>query len=358
VAGSVVSRATLHNEDEINRLDVRIGDTVIIRKAGDVIPEVVSVIKNLRTGQEKKFHMPTRCPICGGGVRRQLLSAGNTEKGEESAAHYCLNQKCFAVEMGGLIHFVGRKGFDIVGLGESIIERLMSEGIISNFADIFDLKVGDLEPLERFAERSAEKLIDSIEKSKKISLEKFLYALGIRHVGEETAVLIAKAIKTEILNPNFQFPIKSQNPNVTITNLGDVVEIFPQITIEQWGAIKGIGEKSAESLADWFSNSENLELLEEMANFGVKIISPNEAMEGKSYKLAGMTFVLTGQLTDFTRDEAKDMIRKEGGNISSSVSKKTDCVLAGQEAGSKLQKAQELGIRVIGEKEFLKMLKD
>ncbi len=382
VAGSVVSRATLHNEDEINRLDVRLGDTVIIRKAGDVIPEVVEVIKSLRTGKERKFRMPTHCPICGGKVQREEIGMGCPhlsgvpdilsqrekkilKKTSESAAHYCLNPKCFAVEMGQLIHFVGRKGFDIVGLGESIIERLMEEGIISNFADIFDLKVGDLEPLERFAERSAEKLVTSIEKSKKISLEKFIYALGIRHVGEESAVLIAGAIKTEFPISNFQFPIKSKcsnvkikNENVLIENIESLICVFSHVSKEQWTDIKGVGEKSAESLATWFSDEKNIELLKKMEEFGVEIISPAEASEAKRDKLANLTFVLTGQLVDFTRDQAKDMIRKEGGSVSSSVSKNTDCVLAGQEAGSKLQKAQELGVRVIGEKEFLKMLKD
>ncbi len=383
VAGSVVSRATLHNEDEIRRLDIKIGDTVVIRKAGDVIPEVVEVLKKLRTGQEKTFWMPETCPICGGKVEREEQNPKPKTQNLEpefrlrelSAAHYCLNPKCFAVEMGQLVHFVGRKGFDIVGLGESIIERLMNEGIISNFADIFDLKVGDLKPLERFAERSAEKLIDSIEKSKEITLEKFLYALGIRHVGEETAVLIARAIKMEILNPNFQpasrrqavvsasrggFPIKSQNPNVTITSLRDVIKIFPQIEVESWLGIHGIGEKSAESLTSWFTDEKNLELLGKMESFGVELKSVERAAQnlqrGEGSKLAGKTFVLTGQLAGFTRDVAKDMIRKEGGDISSSVSKKTDYVLAGQEAGSKLEKAHALGVKVIGQEEFLQLL--
>ena len=392
VAGSLVSRATLHNEDEINRLDVRIGDTVVIQKAGDVIPEVVSVLKNLRTGKEQQFKMPKTCPICGGRVERQETAAKKqkTKKGsnqslvisnqeikedidskllvtdyqslEFSAAHYCLNPKCFAVEMGQLIHFVSKKGFNIVGFGESIVERLMSEGIISNFADIFDLKVGDLEPLERFAERSAEKLVSSIEKSKKITLEKFLYALGIRHVGEETAVLIAKAINTEFSIFNFQFSINEKKSNALmnkenrIQSLGEVVEIFPKITVEQWEAVKGIGGKSAESLAGWFADEKNLALLRKMETLGVEIISANEASEAKSYKLAGLTFVLTGHLAGFTRGVAKDMIRKAGGSVSASVSKNTDYVLAGTEAGSKLQKAQQLGVKVIGEEELRGMI--
>ncbi|HEX8974563.1 MAG TPA: NAD-dependent DNA ligase LigA, partial [Patescibacteria group bacterium] len=196
VAGSVVSRATLHNEDEIKRLDVRIGDTVVIRKAGDVIPEVVEVVKNLRSGKEKMFKMPKKCPICGSAVEKKAIGVSphpsrsnrdtlsQRERGEMSAALFCTNPKCFAVELQSIIHFVSRKGFDIVGLGDKIVEQLMQEGLISNAADIFELTKGDLEPLERFADKSAENLIEAIEKSKRIPLEKFLYALGIRFVGE------------------------------------------------------------------------------------------------------------------------------------------------------------------------------
>jgi DNA ligase (NAD+) len=356
VAGSVVSRATLHNEDEIHRLDIRIGDTVIIRKAGDVIPEVVSVITNLRTGKEKKFVMPSNCPICGGEVQRQIIKDNKVKTAKKqdnaaevlefSAAHYCLNPKCFAIELGQLIHFVSRKGFDIVGLGESIVERLIMEGIISNFADIFDLKVGDLEPLERFAERSAEKLIESIEKSKRVSMEKFLYALGIRFVGEETALLVANSVK----NMFSKQEIASDNL------LSGIITIFPTITFEQWRDIKGIGEKSAESLVQWFSDKDNIAKLKKMQSFGVSLLSGDE-MGAHGDKFVGMTFVLTGELTSFTRDEAKDMIRKEGGSVSSSVSKKTTYVLAGENAGSKLQKAQALGVNVLSEEEFEKLLK-
>lgn len=367
VAGSTVSRATLHNEDEINRLDVRIGDTVVIRKAGDVIPEVVEVLKNLRTGKEKRFKMPESCPICGSDVKRiaqnvkrasqnaksQLLSKETAENtfhaprstpSDFSVAHYCTNPKCFAVEMGNIIHFVSRKGFDIVGLGESIVEQLMNEGVISNVADIFELTEGDLKPLERFAERSAEKLIESIGKSKSIALEKFLYSLGIRFVGEETALLIAN---------NLQLITDSK-----ISTLEDLIKIFPGVLIERWLEIKGIGEKSAESLTVWFGQKENVELLEKMQQNGVTLEFSNEANVARSYKLSGLTFVLTGELAGFTRDSAKDMIRKEGGSVSSSVSKKTDYVLAGENAGSKYDKAVQLGVKVIDEEEFLKLLKD
>ena len=360
VAGSLVSRATLHNEDEIRRLDVRMGDTVVIHKAGDVIPEVVEVIKNLRTGKEKIFHMPSECPICGGPVERQILLKAKSQKlkaesSDSSAAHYCLNPKCFAVEKEQLIHFVSRKGFDIVGLGEKIVEQLLQEGIIANAADIFELTEGDLKPLERFAERSAEKLIESIGKSKTITLEKFLYALGIRFVGEETAVLIAQnAVKFSIFN--FQFSMKAgDNQKSAIKSLHDVLEFFPKISEDDWKSIKGIGEKSAESLSQWFSEKENIELLKKMEKEGVQI-----SMETQNFaslqKLAGLTFVLTGELSGFTRDEAKDMIRKRGGGVSSSVSKKTDYVVAGENAGSKLANAEKLGVKVLNEEEFKELL--
>jgi DNA ligase (NAD+) len=347
VAGSRVSRATLHNEDEIERLDVRIGDTVVLHKAGDVIPEIVEVVKNLRNGKEKIFHMPSSCPICGGKVYRK--------PGE--AATYCANTKCYAIERERIIHFVSRKGFDIVGFGEKIVEQLINEGLISNIADIFELKSGDLEPLERFAEKSAQNLVEAMEKSKGISLEKFLYALGIRFVGEETAVLIAKVINTEFPMTNDQFSIKSKFSNIKkIKTLNDITNIFPKITKEQWMGIKGIGDKSAESLAKWFREKSNLKLLERMSKLGVKI-STSEMGEAISSKLSGKTFVLTGELSGFTRNEAKDMIRKKGGNISSSVSQKTDYVVAGENPGSKYDKAKELGVEIINEGEFRKLLK-
>lgn len=368
VAGSTVSRATLHNEDEIKRLDVRIGDTVVIRKAGDVIPEIVSVVKNLRNGKEKVFRMPDTCPICGGGVKRQ--ETGN----KETAAHYCLNTKCFAVEKEQIIHFVSRKGFDIVGFGEKIVEKLMEEGLISNIADIFGLKKGDLEPLERFAEKSAENLVDAIEKSKKVTLEKFLYALGIRFVGEETAVLIAKNIDTLVCNsgfsaksgvalkedpesglPDSRFRGNGKKDACKIKSIRDIIEKFPKISKEHWMEIKGIGDKSAESLAKWFGDKSNIKLLERMEKMGI------ETMEGEKGQIASdilgdKTFVLTGELAGFTRDEAKDMIRKRGGSVSSSVSKNTDYVVAGENPGSKYDKAKKLGIEIIDEDEFGKLL--
>lgn len=346
VDGSRVSRATLHNEDEIKRLGIKIGDTVVIHKAGDVIPEVVEVIKNLRSGHEKEFRMPKTCPICKGAVARK--------KGE--AATYCLNKKCFAIEKENIIHFVSKKGFNIEGLGEKIVEQLINEGLISNSAEIFALKKGDLEPLERFADKSADNLIKSIEKSKNIELPKFLYALGIRFVGEETSVLIARAINTEIPNSKFQIPNKIQNLKSKTGTLGYITKLFSQISVEQWKEIKGIGEKSAESLVEWFNDENNLNIIKRMQELGVKISIEDTKYQIQDTKLAGKIFVLTGELKTWTRDEAKDMIRNKGGDVSSSVSKKTDYVIAGEDPGSKYDKAKELGVAIINEDEFRKLL--
>jgi DNA ligase (NAD+) len=356
VAGSTVSRATLHNEDEIRRLDVRIGDTVVIHKAGDVIPEVVEVLKNLRTGKEKKFHMPARCPICGGRVKKEIIhkdtKTQNTKKIQNtkykipdtklSAAHYCQNKKCFAIEKENIIHFVSRKGFDIEGLGEKIVEQLMNEGIVSNFADIFELKTGDLEPLERFAEKSADNLVKAIEQAKKIEFPKFLYALGIRHVGEETAVLVLR---------NLRLVFEKDK----INNLQDIIKYFPKIDVEDWLKIKGVGEKSAESLVEWFNNEKNLKLLEKMSDLSVEIIFPK--LQTTSYRLQNQSFVLTGELQSMSRDEAKEKIRALGGDISSSVSRSTSYVIVGKNPGSKYDKAKELGVKIVNENEFIKMLK-
>ena len=352
VAGSTVSRATLHNEDEIARLGIRIGDTVVIQKAGDVIPEVVEVLKNMRTGKEKFFQMPSVCPICGSVTIRRA--------GE--AATYCTNPKCFAVEIEKIIHFVSKKGFNIDGFGEKIVEQLMNEGLVTNAAEIFELEKGDLAPLERFAEKSADNLIRAISESKKIELPKFLYALGIRFVGEETAVLIADAIKTEFSifpaqagprrgGGNSQF---SNNFQFSISNL---TKIFSKIEIDDWRKIKGIGEKSAESLVSWFSDAENIKLLQKMESLGVKIVVESKP-KSEGGKLRGQTFVLTGNLKNFTRDEAKGMIRKAGGSVSASVSSKTSYVVAGEKPGSKYQKAVELGVKIIDEEELKKILYD
>ena len=388
VAGSLVSRATLHNEDEIRRLDVRTGDTVILRKAGDVIPEIVRVLENVRTGRETVFHMPKTCPSCGSPVsripigrgadnrqqttdneqqrtnnRQQTIDnkqqiakehwvggvhareEGNGKKGTHSvsAAHYCSNSNCSAMEKEKIIHAVGRKGFDIAGFGEKVAAQLFEEGLVANIADVFELEEGDVEPLERFAEKSAENLVAAIRKSRSIAFPKFLFALGIRHVGEETAYLIHSQLTMYTLQ------------RYDIANLADIIRVFPGISAEEWASIKGIGEKVGESLAGWFGDVKNIECLRRMARLGVEVLFEKQETRSESSLIAGKTFVLTGELNRFTRDEAKDMIRKAGGSVSSSVSKKTNYVVVGSDPGSKAEKAKALSVRVVNESEFVKM---
>lgn len=339
LAGSVVSRATLHNIDEIERLQVRIGDTVIVRKAGDIIPEVVSVLTKLRTGKEKPFVMPEHCPKCGTKVAREVIGEKNGIK-EYSAAVYCPNPNCFGKEREAIIHAVSRKGFDIVGLGEKIVEQLMEEGLVADIADIFELTTGDLEPLERFAEKSAEKLAQSIVGKKNPSLERFLFALGIRHVGEETAELIAKDIahikKTKTISPLSLYTFLAKR------------------THEEWVNIKGVGEKSAESLVEWLGSERTKKLFEHFEAVGLRITLPE--ISSAPGKLVGKTFVLTGELERFTRDEAKRRIKELGGVVSASVSRKTSYVVAGNEPGSKYDKAKELEVPILNEADFLKLV--
>lgn len=338
IAGSTVSRATLHNFDEINRLDVRIGDTVIIQKAGDIIPEIVETIKTLRSGKEKKISEPKICPMCGSTVRRVEMGKNK----EMSAALYCTNTRCFAIEKENLIHAVSKKGLDIPGLGEKIVEQLMNEGLIKNMTDIFALTKGDLEPLDRFAPKSAEKLIVSIARAKKIPLEKLLYALGIRYVGEETAELIVSAI-----------PLLSTKK---IRTLKEVVLLLASQEKEDFLALKGIGDVVALSLVEWFHNVKNQELLLALEEEGVEI-TISEKKERSLLFLSGLTFVLTGELSSFTRDEAKAMIKDKGGSVASSVSRKTNYVVAGENPGSKLDAARELGVAILSEDEFIQRIR-
>jgi DNA ligase (NAD+) len=346
VAGSTVSRATLHNEDEIIKKDIRIGDTVVLHKAGDIIPEVVEVIKKLRNGKEEKFKMPETCPICGGRVVKEQIG---DKKKNFSAAHYCVNKNCFAVDKERIIHYVSRKGMDIDGLGEKIIEQLMNEGLISSISDIYNLQEGDLKPLERFAEKSAQNLINSIEKSKKTTLEKFLFALGIRHLGEESIVLIKK----EVENPASRLGQIYKNFGKPLDNPSSVGQFFSEISQEDLTSIKGFGERMAKSVTEWFSNSKNKDLLTNLSKAGIEFEPPVQSKK-EELPLAGQSFVLTGSLEKLTREEAKNLIREKGGRVSSSVSKNIDWVVIGQDPGSKLEKAQKLGVRICNEEEFLK----
>lgn len=333
VAGSTVSRATLHNEDEIRKKDIRIGDTVIIQKAGDVIPEVVEVIKDLRTGDEKIFHFPKDCPICGSAIER---------KGDESAYH-CTNKNCYAREKEGIIHFVSKKGFDMDGLGEKIVNQLLEAGLIRDAADIFLLKPEDVMSLDLFKEKRTTNLFTSIEKAKTIALERFLFALGIRYLGEQSSYDFCQSVIRRSKNR----PVDS---TMTISELLEIIKTF---SLDDLKNIDGIGEKIGETLYEWFQDEKNQQYLEKLARADIILTTHSLKSTGS---LTGKSFVLTGTLVDLTRDQAKDLIKQKGGKIHSSITKDTDYLVVGESAGSKLKKAEELGVKTLTEAEFKKIL--
>ncbi len=318
VAGSVVSRATLHNEEEIKKLDVRIGDTVIIQKAGDIIPEVLEVIKDLRSGNEKKFRMPRECPVCGGELKRE----------EGSPLLKCANKFCSVRRRRALHYFASKKAFDIEGLGPKVVDALLDAGLIEDAADIFDLKEGDLSPLERFAEKSAENLVRAIKERRKVSLPRLIIALGIPNVGEKTAFDLAEKF--------------GSMENLAKADLGDLEEV------------RDIGEITAKSVHDWFRDGYNKKFLKKL----LRRVSVEIVGRATSDKLKGKKFVLTGSLKTIGRSEAKEKIISLGGEVSESVSKNTAFVVAGENPGSKLEKAKRLGVKVLDEKEFLDIIKE
>jgi DNA ligase (NAD+) len=318
VAGSTVSRATLHNEDEILRKDVRIGDTVIIRKAGDVIPEVVEPITRMRDGSQKIFKMPTVCPICGGKATKR---AGEVD-------WYCLDKNCGVRRLRQIEHFVSKGGFEIDGLGGQIIEKLSDQGLLNKMSDLFRLTYEDLEPLERFGDKSASNLIEAISKAKKISLAKFIYSLGIRHIGSQMAQDIAT-----------QFG-----------SLDKVISASKQEFVDMYG----LGEKVASAMYEFILDTENLMEIDQMKQLGVAVENYHSPVERNKFQ--GKSFVVTGTLSKMTREEAHKKIVQYGGKIGSSVSQKTDYLLAGESAGSKLVKARENGVTIISEKEFISMI--
>ena len=327
VAGSTVSRATLHNEDEIRKKDIRVGDTVIIHKAGDVIPEVIKVIMELRPNKTQEFVFPKTCPVCGGKVVREI----------GKAAYKCLNKKCFTIQRRALAHFTGRLSFNMVGLGPRILSRFIDEGLIRDAADLFVLKEGDILPLERFEEKSAKNIVTSIQSHKEIELAKFIYALGIPNVGEQTAYDIASVVSK-----------KNQTESSK-----DVINILTEIKLEEWQEIADIGPIVAKSIYDYFQDGDNQKFLDRLLNNGVKVITQNKTES----TLKGKTFVFTGGLESLSRNEAKEKVRNLGGEISESVSAKTDFVVAGGEAGSKLDQAKKLGVKILTEEEFLDLVK-
>jgi DNA ligase (NAD+) len=321
VAGSTVSRATLHNEDEIKRLDIRIGDTVILQKAGDVIPDIVEVLKELRTGKEKFFVFPKKIDACGGD--------GAIERIPGQAAWRCVNKNSFAQQKRKFYHFVSKKAFNMDGCGPRILDTLLDNGLIANYDDIFTLKRGDLLSLPRFAEKSVDNLLTSVENSRKIALNRFIVSLSIPQVGEETAIDLAKNFGT--------------------------LEKIRNAEISELQKINGVGDIVGESVYNWFSEKENSKLVDRLLK-QVKIESIKN-VGGKVGKLSGKSFVVTGTLSSMSRDEAKDKIRALGGDISESVSSKTSYLIVGENAGSKLKRAQELGVEILDEKKFLKLIK-
>ena len=315
VGGVEVSRATLHNQDEIDKKDVRVGDTVVIQRAGDVIPEVVEVIPSKRKGTEKKFKMPSKCPVCGAEVVK------------EEAIHRCIGLDCPAQLKGRIRHFASKRAMDIEGLGVKLIDQLVDKGLVKDVADIYYIKKEQLIELERMADKSAQNIIDAIEKSKTKPLSKFLYALGIRHVGETTAEDLAR---------HFQ-------------RLDDFFDLSEEDLME----VEGIGPEVAASVYQFFRDKKNRESIALLKKAGVKVIEPKAKEKGK---LAGKTFLFTGALKTLERDEARTLVESLGGMTASSVSKKVDFVVVGEDPGSKFDKAKELGIKTLTEEEFKKMV--
>ena len=321
LSGVTVSRSTLHNEDEIERLGLRIGDYVLVERGGDVIPKVVKVIDSKRTGKEKKFRMPAHCPVCGGHVSRP----------EGEAVSRCIAADCPAQLIGRLLHFASRRAMRIEGLGEALADQLLEKKLVKDVADLYSLTQDDLASLERMAEKSAANVMAQIEASKSRELSNLIYGLGIRHVGERTAGILARHFGS--------------------------LERLGSASVEEIDDIHEIGLTMAQSIHDWFDDPGNKELCRRLTVAGVKTEISQRRAEPTDHRFEGKQFVLTGTLPGMTRDEARLLIEANGGRVTGSVSKKTDYVLAGADPGSKLTKANELGVSVIDEAEFKKMLR-
>ena len=318
LAGTTVTYATLHNQDYITQKDIRIGDTVIVQKAGEIIPEIVEVVRQERPAGTKPYYLPTVCPVCGAPVARDA----------DGAAIRCTGAECPAQLLRNLTHFAGRNAMDIDGLGPAVLQQLVEAGLVANAADLYDLSVQDMARLERMGEKSAQNAVNAIAKSKENDLWRLIYALGIRQVGEKAAKVIA-------------------------AHFGSYDD-FASASMEELVTIDDIGEVTAEYIRAWVNSPQSQDLMARLKAAGVNMVCKEERLDNR---FAGMTFVLTGALERFTRDEAGEMIEKRGGKSSGSVSKKTTYVVAGENAGSKLRKAQELHIPVLTEEEFLDLLK-
>ncbi len=321
LAGTTVSRATLHNRDRIAELDLHIGDTVVVRKAGEIIPEVVRVLKELRPVDTQRFEMPTHCPVCGEAVVQP----------EDEAVTRCVNEVCPAILKGSLIHWVSRGAMDIDGMGEKLIDQLVERQLVYSVADLYDLSTEQLMTLDRMGTRLADKLVSAIAASKARPWSRVLYGLGIRHVGSVTAQ--------------------------TLTETFPSAERLANATPETIGAVYGMGPEIAQSVYDWFQLSAHKELIARLRETGLQLESAQTQVDGPQ-PFTGKTFVITGTLPTLKREEAKTLIEKAGGKVTGSVSKKTDYLLAGEEAGSKLDKAQALGVAQLTEGQLLALLPD
>jgi len=318
--GVIISRATLHNFDEMKRLGVKIKDKVIVERAGEVIPKIVKVIESVRTGEEKEFKIPKNCPVCGSKIIKEK---------EEEVAFRCPNPSCPAQLERGLIHFASRSAMDIEGMGESVVEQLVRKKMVSDFADIYFLKKEDLLKLELFKDKKAKNLLEAIEKSKSRPLNRLIYALGIRHVGEKASFVLAQKFKT--------------------------LENLMRAKLEDLESIYEVGPVMAKSIVDFFKNPKVKELINKLKKAGLNF--KEETLPLGTTPFSGKTVVFTGELESFTRSQAEELVRKLGGNPSSSVSKNTDFVVVGKNPGSKFDKAKKLGLKIINEEEFKEMIK-
>ncbi len=317
VGGIEISRATLHNQDEIDKKDVRIGDTVIVQRAGDVIPEVVKVVESKRIGGERKYRIPDRCPVCGADVVRL----------ENEAVHRCIGLSCPAQLKGRIKHFASKRAMDIDGLGDKLVAQLVDKGMVEVVSDLYRLSKEDLVALDRMADKSAQNILNAIEGSKKKPLAKFIYALGVRHVGEHLSEVLAKELKS--------------------------LNNFFHVTEDELLAIREVGPELAQSVVRFFKDQRNREVMEKLQGAGLAIVEPGV---DEMAKLEGLTFVFTGALASFTRDEARDLVESLGGRTALSVSKKVDYVVAGSDPGSKYERARDLGITVLTENQFREMV--
>ena len=333
VGGATISRSTLHNFDEIGRLDLRLGDTVIIERSGDVIPKVLQVLKNLRNGSEKGIAPPKRCPMCGGPVVR--------ETGE--VAYRCANKRCYAVNLRQIIHFVSKGAADLEGLGPKLIEQFLTASLIRDAADLYALEKEDLLSLERFAEKKADNVLAMVASRKTLDLGRFIYGLGIRHVGEETAALLASRLSSPLAEGELR--------------IKDLIKYFQSLSVSELEDLEDVGPIVAESIAEFWRNKHNLELLEKFNAQGIRLTSSDSGAKNQARrKLSGEIFVLTGTLSSLTRSEAKDRIKMLGGKVKETVTRETAYVVAGLEPGSKYGEAKRLGIKILDEKEFLNLL--